>query len=53
MMKAMMHGGRIAPIVAAMAPGMPAILMPTNVAAFMATGPGVSSSIVTISENSL
>lgn len=33
--------GRMQPIVAAMAPGIPAILVPTKVAELIAIGPGV------------
>ena len=48
----MMHEGKIHPKVAAIAPGTPAIRMPTKVAEFTAMGPGVISAIVIRSVNS-
>jgi len=49
----MTQDGKIHPIVATIAPGMPAILIPTNVAELMAMGPGVISAIVMRSVNSV
>jgi len=45
--------GRIEPMVAIIAPGIPAILFPTKVAALIAIGPGVISAIVIRSVNSV
>ena len=45
--------GRMQPIVAAMAPGILAILVPTKVAELIAIGPGVICDIVIKSVNSL
>lgn len=47
-----MHDGVTQPIVAMIAPNIPAILMPTKVAALIAIGPGVIWEMVTISTNS-
>lgn len=49
----MMRDGRRHPNVAVIAPGMPAMRSPTNVAEFTAIGQGVISAIVTRSVNSL
>ena len=46
------HEGRMHPNVAARAPGIPAILIPTKVAEFTAIGPGVIWEIVIRSVNS-
>lgn len=48
-----MQEGNIQPSVDTIAPGRPAILIPTNVAEFMAMGPGVISAIVIRSVNSV
>lgn len=48
----MIQDGRMQPKVAATAPGMPAILMPTKVAELIAIGPGVIWEIVIRSVNS-
>lgn len=45
--------GRMHPIVATIAPGIPAIFMPTNVAEFTAIGPGVICEMDIRSVNSL
>ena len=47
-----MQDGRTEPMVAAMAPGIPAILMPTKVAELMMMGPGVICEMVMRSVNS-
>ena len=47
----MMQEGATQPIVAMIAPGRPAICVPTNVAELIAIGPGVISAIVMISAN--
>ena len=46
------HDGRMQPSVAVSAPGTPASLVPTNVAALIAIGPGVISAMATRSANS-
>ena len=48
----MIQLGRMQARVAVMAPGSPAILVPTKVAEFQATGPGVICEMVTRSLNS-
>ena len=50
---AMIDDGNMQPIVATTDPKIPAILVPTNVAPFMAIGPGVICEIVIRSVNSL
>ena len=52
MIVTIMQDGRIQPKVAATAPGIPAILIPTKVAELMAIGPGVIWEMVTRSVNS-
>ena len=47
-----MQDGRIHPVVATTAPGIPAIFIPTKVAEFTAMGPGVICEIVIRSVNS-
>ena len=49
----MMHEGRIQPMVAAIAPGIPAMRVPTKVAELIAIGPGVIWEIVIRSVNSV
>ena len=49
----MISDGRMQPIVATSAPGMPAMRMPTNVAELTVIGPGVISAMVIRSVNSL
>ena len=49
----MKQEGRMQPKVAARAPGIPATWIPTNVALFIAMGPGVISEIVMMSANSV
>ena len=49
----MMIEGVTQPMVATMAPGRPAMRVPTKVALLMAIGPGVICEIVTTSPNSI